>query len=219
MVPWEILEEVATPDGRGVMHLARRGDEFVIRVDRRDLMSSRAHGSEEQLATMAAARTGVAGSVLVGGLGLGYTLRAALNAFPAARVTVAELLPDVVRWNRKHLGHLAAHPLLDDRVEVIEGDVVELLRGGNRQWDAILLDIDNGPDALTQEGNGWLYTKAGLGACKRSLRASGVLGVWSAFDDPPFTKRLKDSGFEVDVVQTRAHGRKGARHTLWFAHR
>lgn len=219
MIRWEILAEEPTPDGKSVMQLARRGDEYVIRVDRKDLMSSRMKGSEVALATQAASRLGTGVSrVLVGGLGLGFTLQAALEAFGGATsVVVAELVPAVVQWNREVFGHLSGNAVVDPRVEVVVGDVADLIRKPGQGFDAILLDVDNGPDALTQDDNAWLYTAAGLGACRSALKAGGVLGVWSAFDDPRFTRRLTDAGFKVDVVPVRAHGTKGARHTLWFA--
>lgn len=219
MIPWETLDSVTAPGG-GKMVLVRRGDEYVIRVDGQDLMGSRQHGSEEALATQGCAGlASVAGAcVLVGGLGMGFTTRAALDALGRdATVEVAELVPDVVRWNRGPLAHLAGHPLDDPRVQVVEGDVSDVIARADARYDAILLDVDNGPDALTSPSNARLYGRAGLERAARALRPKGVLGVWSARDDDRFTARLERAGFTTRVERVLArHGGK-KRHTLWFA--
>lgn len=218
MIPWEFLGEAEVPGG-GTLRLTKRDDEFSIRTDGYELMNSRAHGSEEVLAKEALAR--LAGRdtcrVLIGGLGMGYTLRAALDhAEESAAVTVAELVPEVVKWNRDRYGHLAGHPLKDPRVSVFVGDVGQAIRTEG-PWDAILLDVDNGPDGLTRSENDSLYSKAGILAAKDHLEPGGVLGVWSAHADPVFTQRLKHCGLAVEEVHVKARLKRGGRHTLWFA--
>lgn len=217
MIPWETLGRAKAPDG-GELVLVRRGDEVAIRVGGKDLMSSRLHGSEEQLARSACA--GLAGMprVLVGGLGLGYTLRAALDVLPvAATVMVAELVKAVVEWNRGPLGPLAGHPLDDPRVSVEVSDVGAVMRRPGPRWDAILLDVDNGPAALTRKANQTLYGSTGLDTAKRALRAGGVLAVWSASPDDAFARRLSQAGFKVAVEQAPARGAKGgSKHTLFL---
>lgn len=223
MVRWELVASAPVSDGGGEMRLYRRGEELSIRVDGNELMSSRAHGSEEALAQRAMAR--IAGlprpRVLVGGLGLGYTLAAVLRGLPlAGAVVLAELVPAVVEWNRGVAGPLAGHPLRDGRVEVRVGDVVTVLRSGPGAFDAVVLDVDNGPAGLTQLSNEWLYGPEGLAAARDALRPGGVLAVWSASPEDPFTARLQRVGFQVDEqrVRARAPG-KGAWHTLWIATR
>jgi spermidine synthase len=232
MKPWETLGTAQTPEG-ATLTLARRGDEYVLRVGGHVLMSSRQHGSEEALAEaclagLAAApaggRSGGAGAlrVLVGGLGFGYTARAALGHLgPSARLTVAELSPAVVAWNRGVLAPLAGAPLEDPRVEVVEGDVQRVLSRSAGRFDAVLLDVDNGPSALTQEANAGLYGLTGLGLAAAALRPGGRLGVWSAGDDAAFTRRLRQVGLEVDVLHPAARGgtARGARHTLFIGRR
>ena len=215
-----LLDTAAIPGG-GELGLYEHGEDFVIKVmGGQDLMSTRTHGSADALADLTCPE--VAGRerarVLIGGMGMGFTLAAALRHLgPDAEVVVAELVPGVVEWNRGPLGEHAGHPLRDGRVTVQEVDVSLILRAGGRSFDAILLDVDNGPEGLTQKGNDWLYSKAGLNVSFRALRPKGVLGVWSAGTDPAFTKRLGQAGFEVDEVPVRAHRGKGARHLIWVA--
>ncbi len=223
MIPWKQLGSALTPEDGNPVGLFCRGSEFSIRVSGQELMNSRMSGSEKQLARLACEALGpnLKPRVLIGGLGMGFTLAAALEALPqSAGVVVAELLPELVLWNRDHLAHLAGSPLDDDRVAVEVGDVVKLLVRPARTFDAVILDVDNGPGALTQEGNAWIYTTQGLRAIRKCLAPKGVLGVWSAIDSPPFTRRLKECGFypEVHRVRARETG-KGARHTLWIATR
>jgi spermidine synthase len=204
------------------MALYQRDAEFVIRVGSVALMSSAAHGSEEALAESACERLeGRAGArVLVGGLGMGFTLAAALRCLAAdAQVEVAELVPAVVEWNRGPLAHLAGRPLDDARVTVWEGDVAERIRCARGAFDAILLDVDNGPDAFTVEGNDRLYSPAGLRASFDALRRGGVLGVWSVAPDREFTRRLTQAGLAAEEQVVRARRGKGGRHTLWLATR
>jgi len=182
-------------------------------------MSSRAHGSEESLAEAGCGhlRGAAAPRVLVGGLGMGYTLRAALDVLPAdARVVVAELVPEVVTWNRDPLGALAGHPLRDTRVRVAVEDVGFTLRAHPRRFDAILLDVDNGPAAFTAQLNSSLYSAQGLAAAHASLVSGGVLAVWSAWDDDGFTRRLRSQGFTTRSSRVRARREKrGSHHTIF----
>lgn len=184
-------------------------------------MSSRAHGSEVRLAELGVAALSAVGSprVLIGGLGCGYTLGAALSALSArADVRVSELSPAVVAWNRGVLGTLAGHPLNDPRVTVSEVDVIDELERSQRAFDLILLDVDNGPQALTQARNAWLYQRAGLARLWHALRPCGVLGVWSAGPDAAFASRLGAHGFEVGEHRVHARdARGGKRHTVWVA--
>jgi spermidine synthase len=223
MIPWELLDQAPVAGSAEVLSLWRRGNEYSIRIGRQELMNSRAHHSEEMLAelTCAKVRDRPAPGVLIAGLGMGYTLAAALRQLPAeSRVTVAELVPAVVHWNQHHLGTLAGHPLDDQRVRVVEGDVGKVLRQEPAAYDAILLDVDNGPEGLTSRANDALYSPAGLAAACTALRPQGVLAVWSAHPCAPFAKRLGQAGFAVEEVRLRARGRLGGgRHTVWLATR
>lgn len=204
------------------LSLYRRGDVFEIQIDGHDLMSSRAHGSEEELARRALAALGERPSprLLVGGLGMGFTLRAALEALGrrGGEVVVAEVFPSVVRWNRELLGHLTGRPLDDPRVRVEVGDVADRLAPD--AFDVVLLDVDNGPEALTLESNRQLYGRRGLARIHEALRAGGVLAVWSAGGDDRFVDELERGGFETTVhrVRERPSG-KGARHVLFVGRR
>jgi spermidine synthase len=223
MVPWELLDSAAVPGCKGELRLYRRGHEFSIRLDRNELMNSRSHGSEDALAELACAR--VAGRsgprVLIGGLGMGYTTAAALHRLGVdSRLVVAELVPAVVKWNNGPLADLAGRPLQDDRVTVREIDVAQILKMEHRAYDAILMDVDNGPESLARKANDWLYSRAGLDAAFTALRPAGVLAVWSAGPNRAFSQRMRDAGFEVDEVCVRSRGRRsGARHTIWLAER
>ncbi len=222
MIPWREIARAAVPGEEAPLVLAQRDREFVIRVGARALMSSAAHGSEEALAERAlAALAATAGArVLVGGLGMGYTLAAALRRLPpAASVVVCELVPELVGWNRGPLADLAGRPLEDRRVEVREGDVAEAIRGSDAAFDAILLDVDNGPNGLTRASNDRLYSGPGLRAARRALRPGGVLGVWSVAPDRGFARRLGEAGFRVAEETVRARRDRGGRHTLWIATR
>jgi len=222
MIPWEHLDSATVPRSRSELTLRRRGDEYSIRVDGQELMNSRVHGSEEALARIACTRVAerAAARILVGGLGMGFTLRAALRHLRAdAQVTVAELAPAVVRWNREYLGDFAERPLDDARVAVVEGDVAELIAAEVNAWDAIILDVDNGPEGFTRGANDWLYGRAGLVVTLRALRAGGVLAVWSASPDRAFTQRLQQSGFVVEDYRVPAGPSGGGKHTIWIATR
>jgi len=218
LIPWVHLDQTALPDG-GVLKLARRGDEFSIRLGGAELMNSRLSASEEALATLACGRLFHTSSpnILIGGLGMGFTLRAALGVLgPKARVVVAELLPAVVEWARGPMADLFAGSTDDPRVQVEVVDVEQAIR--ERRWDAILLDVDNGPEAMTQAANDGLYSATGLAAVRRSLKPGGVLAVWSEGPAPAFVKRLQRGGFEVEEVKVAAHrGKSGRRHVIWVA--
>jgi spermidine synthase len=222
MLPWTELDRATVPGEARPLVLARRAEEFVIRVGHTPLMSSRMHDSEDALATHACEQLASTAEahVLVGGLGMGFTLAAALKVLPAnARVVVAELVPAIVEWNRGPLAPLAGRPLEDARVTVRVGDVSELLAASDAVFDAILLDVDNGPAGLTRSSNDKLYSNAGLRTAARALRPAGVLAVWSVAPDERFAQRLADAGFAVEELPVRAHAGKGARHMLWFARR
>jgi spermidine synthase len=217
------LIDTAEVPGGGELRLFQRGAEFSIMLGNNELMNSRLSGSEEALATMAcdrvASRPGQ--RFLIGGLGMGFTLRAALGHLGSdAAVTVAELVPAVVGWARGPMAAVFAGSLEDPRVEMVEDDVAVLIWAARSIWDAILLDVDNGPDGLSRKGNDRLYSSNGLAAAKAALRPGGVLAIWSAAPERAFTRRLHDAGFEVEEVAVRARGnQRGARHVIWFASR
>jgi spermidine synthase len=221
MIPWQLLDEAPVPGGADTLRLYQRGDEFSIRVGPHELMNSRAHDSEEQLAELACkALEGTrAPRVLIGGIGMGFTLAAALRSLgPQATVVMSELVPAVVTWNRGPLGAVADHPLRDERVEVIECDVGELMRKQVGRYHAILLDVDNGPEGLTRKDNDALYAEQGLAIARKALTQGGALWVWSAGERPGFSARLRRVGFTVQAHALAERGkRKGARYTLWEA--
>lgn len=220
MKAWELLGETQAPDGTDI-RLTRRDDEYVILANGKPLMSSRLHGSEEALATLGCrdARALPQPRVLVGGLGMGFTLRAVLDVLPSsAIVTVAELVPAVIEWNRAPLAALAAHPLRDRRVRVEAADVGFTLRANPGRFDVVLLDVDNGPAAFTAADNAGLYDNGGVAAAHAALRAQGTLAVWSAWEDRKFEQRLRFHGFRVEVARVRARLKKGGpRHTIFLA--
>jgi spermidine synthase len=219
MRQWEVVESAFVADGSEFI-LARHGDDWVVRVDQRTLMGNRMHDSEEALAEQGLAQVDEPMSVLIGGLGLGYTLRGALDCLSEdAHVTVAELVPELVDWNRKHIGHFADHPLEDPRCSVFVGDVFDLIRKSPRTFDAILLDVDNGPQALAQAKNQRIYTDGGVAACHAALRPDGVLGVWSAGPNARYERRLARFGFDVDVVRVPARVGSRAMHVLFLGKR
>lgn len=218
----ELLGTAAIPGNGGTLRFYKRGDDYAIEVVGidGDLMNSAVHGSEELLAEMALKRlpSPLTARVLVGGLGMGFTLRAALkHTGPKSQVVVAELVPEVIEWNQGPLGEKAGGPMKDPRALVRQGDVAAIIRERKEAYDTILLDVDNGPEGLTQADNRKIYTMNGLAAIHASLRPKGVLAVWSTHPDKPFTRRLGMSGFKVEEVQVPATGSKGTRHTLWFA--
>jgi spermidine synthase len=220
MKPWEIIGRTRTKDGVELT-LARHPDEFIIRAGTDVLMSSRLYSSEDALAILGCARARdlPAPSVLVGGLGMGYTVRAALDMLPpAATIVVAELVPAVVEWNRGPLGPLASHPLADPRVRVDTSDVVDTMRTSAAAFDAILLDVDNGPAAMTTRSNSRLYGDRGIATCKAALRPGGTLALWSAGDAAPFARRLRAAGFAARQERVRGRAQRGPRHTIVVAH-
>ncbi|HWT43544.1 MAG TPA: spermidine synthase [Sphingopyxis sp.] len=216
----ELIGTAEVPGG-DELRLYRRGDDFIIAIDRNELMSSRMSGSEEALATMTCdrLRSPKEASLLIGGYGMGFTLRAALATLgPDAKIAVAELVPGIIEWARGPMAELAAGCLDDPRVELILGDVSKAIGAATRRYDAILLDVDNGPDGLTREANEGLYSAAGLATAKAALRPGGILAIWSAAPDARFTRRLTAAGFQVEEVGVRARSNgKGPRHVIWFA--
>jgi spermidine synthase len=223
MIPWKLLDTAQIPGNGGELQRYQRGTEFSISiVGGGVLMSTWAHGSEDALAELACSKIAdrARPRVLIGGLGMGFTLAAALRHLGAdAAVEVAELVPEVVAWNRGALGEHAGHPLQDARATVREGDVARILKAARQAYDAILLDVDNGPQGLTRKKNDWLYTTDGLTASYTALKPEGVLAVWSAGPDRDFTARLQKVGFEVKEALVREHDNKGALHTIWLAER
>ncbi|MBW9117924.1 hypothetical protein JNB88_30365 [Rhizobium cauense] len=221
MLPWIQLDSAPIPGEGGELRLKQRGSEFSIMLGSNELMNSRLSGSEEALATLSheKIRDRPHPHVLIGGLGMGFTLRAALSVCPQdATITVAELIPAVVQWARGPMAEVFRGCLDDPRVRIHEGDVSELIRRSKLQFDAVLLDVDNGPDGLTRRSNDRLYDFAGLTAARNALRPGGVLAVWSSGPDAGFTKRLRDCGLSVEAVNTRANGKRGgARHVIWLA--
>jgi spermidine synthase len=223
MNPWILLGTAAIPDSQQQLKFSRRGDEFSIRISgvQGELMNSRMHGSEEALAELGCGTLQSVDQprVLVGGLGMGFTLAATLKSVPAsARVTVAELVPEVIEWNRGPLGECAGKPLDDTRTRIHIGDVAELLQQQQR-FHAILLDVDNGPEGITHADNQWLYSLDGLAAIYQSLVPEGMLAIWSAGPDQMFMIRLKKSGFRVSTQTVRARPGKGSRHTIFLGQR
>jgi len=218
---WQLLGEARTPDGVALT-LTRHDREYIIMADGRTLMSSRMHGSEEALAEFALEGLCSPGAcALVGGLGMGFTLRATLDRLSAdATIVVAELVPGIVEWNRGPLGPLAGHPLKDPRVRLELEDVGNTLRASAARFDAILLDTDNGPDAFTAATNAWLYGDSGLSAARVALKRGGVLAVWSAWENRKFEQRLRYAGFSVAVERVRGRlERGGPKHTIFLATR
>ncbi|MES2338563.1 MAG: spermidine synthase [Pseudomonadota bacterium] len=222
MIPRTLIDTAPVPGGEP-LRLFRRGDDYMIVLDRNELMNSRMSGSEEALATMTLDRLGTtpAPHLLIGGYGMGFTLRAALARVDTdARITVAELVPQIIDWARGPMADLAAGCLDDPRVTIALRDVADVIGTARGTYDAILLDVDNGPDGLVRDANDRLYSMRGLDAARLALKPGGILAVWSAGDDASFTRRLKDSGYAVEEVAVRARQNgKGPRHVIWFATR
>lgn len=219
VIPWIELDRATVPGDTTELRLKQRGQEFSIMLGANELMNSRLSGSEEALATLAFERISQRPNpaMLIGGLGMGFTLRAALAVLPEqSHVTVVELVPAVVAWARGAMAAIYGDSIDDQRVTIREGDVGNVIRGAHTAYDAILLDVDNGPDGLTRSANDGLYSAAGLSAAKNALKPGGVLAVWSSGRDEAFTRRMTQAGFDTEVKTVRAHKRSGARHTIWL---
>jgi spermidine synthase len=222
MIPWVQLDSARTPDGGQELRLKQRGAEFSIVLGSNELMNSRLSGSEEALARLSCQK--IAGrqqaTLLIGGLGMGFTLRAALAELGAdAQVTVAELVPAVVAWAHGPMAELFGGCLDDPRVGIREADVGLLIKSDVATYDAILLDVDNGPEGIVHKANDALYSVAGLNSARAALKPGGVLAVWSQGPDSGFTRRLGQAGFAVEEIKVRANGKRGARHLIWIATR
>jgi len=222
MIPWKTVDRSDVPGDEGELKLMNRGTEFSIRTAGNELMNSRIHASEEALAELTYNRIKRGESelkVLIGGLGMGFTLAAALKQSKSdTLITISELIPAVVKWNKEHIGHLAGNPLKDPRVSVKVEDVMKTIGKKKSVWDAIVLDVDNGPDGLTRDDNHRLYGRAGLKTSFSALRSGGILSIWSSGVDHGFTNRLKQCGFKTEIVTVRARkSGKGSRHTIWLA--
>jgi spermidine synthase len=221
VIPWVQLDKAEVPGG-GELRLMQRGAEFSIMLGQNELMNSRRGGSEESLATAACKRLppNNAPSILIGGLGMGFTLRAAQAVLGAgARIIVAELVPAVVAWARGPMAQVFGDSLADPRVDIREQDVGQLIRAKPAAYHAIVLDVDNGPEGLSRTANDALYDAKGLRSAYTALRPGGIFAVWSSAPDQKFSRRLRDAGFEVEEVMARAKGKRGARHTIWIARR
>ena len=222
MIPTILLGTAKIPNDGGELKLSQRDNDFAIRLTgvHGELMSSRMYSSELALADLGCAHIqGLENTkVLVGGMGMGFTLSAALKATsPSSEVVVAELVPEIIEWNKGPLGEVAGRPLNDERVRVYLGDVAELFMSKQASYDAILLDVDNGPEGFTQADNNNLYSVQSLRAIGQTLKPKGVLAIWSAWHDPKFTQQLKKANFDVDSKTVRAHKGKGSRHTIYLA--
>ena len=221
MIPWVLLDTAKIPSDGGELRLKKRGAEFSIMLGSNELMNSRLSGSEEALARLSCLK--LQGrerpQILIGGLGMGFTLRAALAELGSdAQITVAELIPAVVTWARGPMAEVFGDSLTDPRVKIFEGDVGGLIRSSRSAYDAILLDVDNGPEGLTRKTNDSLYDLPGLSSARAALTPRGVFAVWSSAPNKAFTQRLRKVGFGVDEVGARANGtRRGGRHTIWIA--
>jgi spermidine synthase len=223
MKPWELIDSATIPGSDGTMRLMRRDQVWVIQVDNQELMRSTVHASEEALAHVACEglQDELQPRILIGGLGMGYTLAAALACLGhKAQVVVAELVPAVIRWNRTFLREVAGRPLEDGRADVYEGDVDDLVRQPPAPWDAILLDVDNGPAGLTRATNDQLYSSQGLQRAFRALKPGGLLAVWSATRDQAFGRRLERARFTAQCLPLRARGSQGGRRqVVWLGRR
>ncbi|KRB42516.1 MAG: spermidine synthase [Pseudomonadota bacterium] len=220
MIPWVHLDTAKIPDSEDELRLMRRGEEYSIMSGSIELMNSRMSGSEKALASLACER--IAGrpkpAMLIGGLGMGFTLRAALAELPdTAQVDVAELVPAVVAWGRGPMAHIFGDSLTDPRVAIHEVDVAALIGAADGGYDAILLDVDNGPGGLSRDANDGLYSVPGLRACAKALRPGGLLAVWSSGPNNEFARRLRTTGYAVEEVRVHANRKgRGARHVIWI---
>jgi spermidine synthase len=216
MKPWITVGEALSPDGTR-LELVEHDGEYIIRADDLPLMSTRMHFSEIELARLVCNKLRSGAKVMIGGLGLGYTLRAALDLLPKDGTAVqVELVPEVVEWNKGPLAPFAGNPLDDKRSELVQGDVAKAIRGGRNEYDSIMLDVDNGPSPLVNERNAWLYTDHGLQAIRGALKNGGRVAIWSADDEPRFISRMKRNGFRAEKHHIQANkGKGGIRHVIF----
>ncbi len=217
MKPWITIGEAVSPDGTR-LELVEHDGEYIIKADDLPLMSTRMHHSEVELARVVCNKLKPGARVMIGGLGLGYTLRSALDLLPKdGKVVQVELVPEVIEWNKGPLGPFANHPLNDKRTELVQNDVSKVIRGARNEYDSIILDVDNGPSALVDERNAWLYTDYGLQAIRGALKNGGRVAIWSAGDEPRFTSRMRRNGFRSEKRQVQTHrGKGGIRHIIFI---
>ena len=219
MKPWETLATATTPDGSR-FELQRHDGDYVIHSDGYDVMTSYSHGSEDAMMSLACPRPRLDACILIGGLGMGYTLAATLALLPpAGTAVVSELVPEVVEWNRGLLGPLAGHPLDDPRTELVVGDVADVIRDSESRFDAVLLDVDNSVDSFTLPRNSWLYTPGGLAAAHRTLRPGGALAIWSVGTEGNFEPRLRRAGFTASTFPVRGRGKRGGHYSILVGRR
>ena len=215
MKPWEMVATTTTPDGSR-LELLRHDGNYVIHADGYDLMTSYSHGSEDAMMSLACPRPCADACILIGGLGIGYTLAATLDLLPpGGSVVVSELIPEVVEWNRGPLGPLAGHPLDDPRTDLVVGDVADIIRCSKSRFDAILLDVDNSVDSFILARNSWLYTPEGLAMAHRSLRPGGALAIWSVGTNRTFERRLRLAGFTTSTYPVRGRGKRGGHYFVF----
>ena len=214
MKPWVTLATAIAPDGSR-FELQRHDDNYVIYADGYDMMTSYSHGSEDAMMSLACPRPRADACILIGGLGMGYTLAATLDLLPpGGSVVVSEIVPEVIEWNRGALGPLAGHPLDDPRTDIVVSDVADVIRDSNSRFDAVLLDVDNSVDSFTLAGNSWLYTPEGLAIAHRSLRPGGALAIWSAGTDLTFERRLRAAGFTASTHLVRGRHNRGGHYSV-----
>ena len=219
MKPWETLATATTPDG-GRFELQSHDGNYVIHADGYDMMTSYSHGSEDAMMSLACPRPRADACILVGGLGMGYTLAATLDLLPAGgSAVVSELVPEVVEWNRGPLGPLAGHPLNDPRTDLVLGDVADVIRDSKSRFDAILLDVDHSVDSFTLTRNSWLYTPEGLAAARHSLRPGCALAIWSAGVERTFERRLRTAGFTASTHPVRGRDKRGGHYYVFVGRR
>jgi len=216
MKPWITAGEAVSPDGTR-LELVEHDGEYIIKADDLPLMSTRMHYSEVELARLVCTKLKSGARVMIGGLGLGYTLRSTLDLIPKDATAVqVELVPEVIEWNKGPLGPFADHPLNDDRTELVQDDVTKVIKNARNEFDSIMLDVDNGPTALIQERNSWLYSDSGLQAIRKALKNGGRVAIWSADDEPRFVSRMKRNGFRAEKHQIATHkGKGGIRHVIF----
>ena len=216
MKPWITVGEALSPDGTR-LELVEHDGEYIIRADDLPLMSTRVHFSEIELARLVCNKLRPGAKVMIGGLGLGYTLRAALDLIPKdGKAVQVELVPEVIEWNKGPLAQFAEHPLDDKRTELVQNDVSKVIKNARNEYDSIMLDVDNGPSPLVSERNAWLYTDHGLGAIRSALKNGGRVAIWSADDEPRFVSRMKRNGFRAQKHEIQAHkGKGGIRHLIF----